>query len=130
MMLTVIRIRIYAIVVVISAVDVIAATAARDRKVHRVNQDRRVYREHPVRRGRLDLRAYRAKPGRRDPLGLRDYRVNRDLRVYRVKPGRRGPPDLRVYKESPDRRAHLSQVIFYFMLMVTGDRSPSDLVKI
>ena len=106
MMLTVIRIRIYAIVVVISAVDVIAATAARDRKVHRVNQDRRVYREHPVRRGRLDLRAYRAKPGRRDPLGLRDYKVNRD------------------------RRAHLSQVIFYFMLMVTGDRSPSDLVKI
>lgn len=91
MMLTVIRIRIYAIVVVISAVDAIAATAARDRKVHRVNQDRRVYREHPV---------------RRDPLGLRDY------------------------KESPDRRAHLSQVIFYFMLMVTGDRSPSDLVKI
>ncbi|WP_278245260.1 hypothetical protein, partial [[Clostridium] symbiosum] len=77
-----------------------------------------------------DLRVYRVKPGRRDPLGLRDYRESPDRRVYKVKPVHKGPPDLRVYKESPDRRAHLSQVIFYFMLMVTGDRSPSDLVKI
>ena len=84
----------------------------------------------PVHKGPPDRRVYKANRDRRDPPGLRACKANRDLRVYRVKPGRRGPPDLRVYKESPDRRAHLSQVIFYFMLMVTGDRSPSDLVKI
>ena len=84
----------------------------------------RDYRESP------DRRVYKVKPVHKGPPGLRACKANRDLRVYRVKPGRRGPPDLRVYKESPDRRAHLSQVIFYFMLMVTGDRSPSDLVKI
>ncbi|MDB1972842.1 hypothetical protein ABHA35_12555, partial [[Clostridium] symbiosum] len=82
MMLTVIRIRIYAIVVVISAVDAIAATAARDRKDHRVNQDRRVYREHPVRRAPPGLRDYKASLGLRGRL---------DLRAYRAKPDRRGP---------------------------------------
>ena len=96
-------------------------------KANRDHRDPLCLRAYRVNR---DLRVYRVKPGRRDPLGLRDYRESPDRRVYKVKPVHKGPPDLRVYKESPDRRAHLSQVIFYFMLMVTGDRSPSDLVKI
>ena len=101
-----------------------------DLRDYKESPDRRVYKVKPDHKGPPGLRACKANRDLRDPLGLRAYRVNRDLRVYRVKPVHKGPPDLRVYKESPDRRAHLSQVIFYFMLMVTGDRSPSDLVKI
>ena len=67
------------------------------------------------------LRALKVPKDRRVPSVLRGFPERQ------VQPERR---DLRVYKESPDRRAHLSQVIFYFILMVTGDRSPSDLVKI